>query len=102
MRIESIDYEGTEATRVIDIEVSDSSFRISRGMVVIKSILIKNLKLFFPVADAPSRIAGRTEKFGITDVVLVNFNVEGKQLLNTIDANMKTNDFVTNMRFRKE
>jgi polygalacturonase len=101
LNIEGADYNGQEGPRIIDIEVTNKSWRECVGRCRVRGVLIKNLNVYFSINKVESFIYGRNADFNIKNVIIQNFRVQGKLISSFKEGNILVNDFVSKILFQK-
>lgn len=100
MRVEQVVNQGKEKPRIIDIEVTDKSWRECTGRCSISNIVLRNIVTCFPLDNVESQIIGRTNSFGVRQVVIDGFRSQNKLINSCKAGNIRLNDFVSQLTFK--
>ena len=99
MRVEQVVYQGKEKPRIIDIEVTDKSWRDCTGRCRVSDIMIRNMQVYFPLKGVEMQILGRTPEFGIRGVAIKGLKVQNRLINSCSAGHIRINDFVSGLTF---
>ena len=97
--IEGFDFNGTEAPRLVDLEITDSSWRECTGNCVIDGVEISNVNVLTSLSGVESQILGKDSIHGVHNVVVRDSKVLGKPVSSSVDINLSVNSFVKQLSF---
>lgn len=93
INIESFDFNGNESPRLIDFEVTDTSWRECAGLCRIDSITVEGINVLCPVSGVNSQVLGRTDEYGVNNVVIQNLKIKGQPVTTLEEGNIKNNKY---------
>lgn len=92
--IESFEYPGKEAPRLIDFEITDKSWRECTGNCTIDGVEVKNIHVLTSMSGVESQILGKDEQYCIRNVNISDCTVQGESVSKDKGLNLKVNEFV--------
>lgn len=92
--IESFDFNGAEAPRLIDFEITDKSWRECTGNCVIDGIEVSNVSVLTSLNGVDAQILGKDNRYGIKNVTINRCSVLGKPVTSADDIHLSVNSFV--------
>lgn len=98
--VENFDFNGSESPRLIDFEITNSSWRDCTGDCTIDGVSIKELNVLTSMRGVESQILGKNEHFGISNVDIQDCKIANKPIISIDDINLKLNPFVKNVTIR--
>ena len=97
--IEGFDFNGAEAPRLVDFEITDKSWRECVGNCTINNVRINNVHVGCGLQQVTSQILGKNKEFGVDGVYIHNLKVQDKEIHSFSDLNMKVNEFAKRIIF---
>lgn len=98
--VEGADFNGKEGPRIIDLEITNNSWRECLGQCKISNVLIKNIDVLFKANNVQSHIYGRNSDYNINHVIIQNYRIQGKLIPSLKKANILINDFAYRIELR--
>jgi len=98
IRFENITIEG-DAYTLVGLKITHHKYDPDAGLGSIRNILFKNVSLEGITTD--NYIEGFDSGHQIENITFDNLNINGKPILNASDMNLRTNEFVQDVRFVK-
>lgn len=96
-KVEGFVDKGVETPKLIEFEITDSSWRPCVGKCKIEKVTIRNVRVY-KATGIVSRMYGRTNDYGINEVLIKNVTINGKMVLTLEDAAILKNDFVRDIK----
>jgi hypothetical protein len=100
INIENFDFSGNEGPRVIDLEITNNSWRKCLGLCRIDSVRLTNVNVYCPGDGVTSQMHGRTKEFNISNIMIQNFKINGNLVTSPKDADININGFVQSVFFK--
>ncbi|NDV81757.1 glycosyl hydrolase family 28 protein [Bacteroides sp. 51] len=100
INIESFEYNGVEAPRMIDFEITDTSWRPCAGDCMIENVVIKNINIHCDIEQVHSQIIGKSDMYAVRNTAIENVKVKGKPVEYKKDINLLTNDYVFDLAIK--
>ena len=97
--IEGFDFNGAEAPRLIDFEITDKSWRECTGYCVIEDVAVSNIDVTCSMNGVESQIKGKSEQYPIKNVRIDCCKVTGKPITSAPDIHLTTNEFAHGVSF---
>ena len=97
--IERFDFNGAEAPRLIDFEITDKSWRECTGNCVIDGIEVSNVSVLTSLNGVDAQILGKDNRYGIKNVTINRCSVLGKPITSADDIHLSVNPFVQEIVF---
>jgi len=97
--IEGFDFNGTEAPRLIDFEITDNSWRECTGNCVIDGVEISNVNVLTSLNGVDAQILGKNNMYDIKNVTIKRCSVLGEPVTSTDDIHLLVNPFVQGIIF---
>ena len=97
--IEGFDFNGAEAPRLIDFEITDQSWRECTGHCVIDGVEISNVDVMTSLNGVDAQILGKDARYGIWNVKIKNCRVMNELVLAPADIHLSVNSYVQGISF---
>lgn len=97
--IEGFDFNGAEAPRLIDFEITDKSWRECTGNCVIEDVVVSDIDVKCSMNGVESQIIGKSEQYPIKKVRIENCRATDKPVTSASDIHLSTNEFVQGVVF---
>mgnify|MGYP000161249849 CR=1 FL=1 len=92
--IESFEFPGNEAPRLIDFEITNKSWRECTGNSTIDGVEVKNIHILSDMDGVESQILGKDAQYCVRNVNITGCTVQGKPISVEGGMNLKINEFV--------
>lgn len=96
--VENFDYNGIEVPCLIDFDITDKSWRPCVGNCTIKNVDIFNVNTLCSFNGVESHILGKSNDYGVSNVLLRNISLKGKKINSLSDIRPKTNQFAKSIK----
>lgn len=97
--IEGFDFNGAEAPRLVDFEITDNSWRECTGNCAIDGVEISNVNVLTNLNGVESQIFGKDGVHNINNVIIRDCRVLGRSISSSVDINLSVNPFVKKIFF---
>ena len=97
--IEGFDFNGAEAPRLVDFEITDNSWRECTGNCAIDGVEISNVNVLTNLNGVESQIFGKDDVHNINNVIIRDCRVLGRSISSSVDINLSVNPFVKKIFF---
>jgi len=98
--IESFIYKGAEKPYLIDFEITNNSWRSSKGLCSIKNVKVHNINIYCKLSRVLSQIAGYSDEYNIANINISNIFEEGIPIYNINRLNLNINPFAINVKIK--
>ena len=92
--IQSFEFPGNEAPRLIDFEITNKSWRECTGNSTIDGVEVKNIHILSDMDGVESQILGKDAQYCVRNVNITGCTVQGKPISVEGGMNLKINEFV--------
>lgn len=94
INVEAFDYKGVEVPRIIDFEITDTSWRPCLGNCRIDGVKIRDIHIYPDVQKVCSQLLGKSEPYSIRGVSIENLRIGRHLVHRPEDMNLKINEYV--------
>lgn len=100
--IEGFDFNGAEAPRLIDFEITDKSWRECTGNCVIEDVTVSNVNVMCSMNGVESQIMGKSKQYSVQGVNIENSRAAGQSVTSVSDIHLSANEFAQGVVFNKK